>query len=107
MDLVLFEHGQRKKDFQYRSGYFLDQILHGKIDLLLKITGKPEPGARGDEDTYLGQYSFIGNFGFCHARLFHEVGGFAEFPSYGYEDDWLMFKLYKATKNILSLGLSA
>ncbi len=90
--------------FQHRATFFLNQMLRGDTASLLKNSGKPESVVRGDEDTYLGQYSFIGNFGFCHADLFHKVGGFAEYPNTGYEDDWLMFKLYKATKKYSFLG---
>lgn len=39
--------------------------------------------------------TFIGNFGFCRRDSFMDVGGFYEFKEYGFEDDALMFALYK------------
>lgn len=60
--------------------------------------GKPKINSRNN-DYKLLQNSFIGNFGFCKRKLFFKTHGFGDFPHYGFEDDYLMFQLFKITNN--------
>lgn len=51
------------------------------------------------EEQYLAR-TFIGSFGFCNKASFEEVGGFYPFKEYGFEDDALMFFLYRRNRNV-------
>lgn len=51
------------------------------------------------EEDYLAR-TFIGNFGFCSKNSFLRAGGFYPFQSYGFEDDALMFFLYRNNQKV-------
>tara|TARA_Y100001933_G_scaffold265180_1_gene336468 strand:+ start:42535 stop:44718 length:2184 start_codon:yes stop_codon:yes gene_type:complete len=82
-------HWTNDNTFQQRSSALLsgDEIIE-----LGKDTNIPTEG-------HLSK-TFIANFGFCRKEDFLRTGGFEDFGSYGYEDDALMFKLYRDSPHV-------
>lgn len=58
---------------------------------------------RGVDHEWLQNFSFIGHFGFCSKILFERIWGFPDFQWCDFEDDYLMYKCFKAWANFVSL----
>lgn len=58
-------------------------------------TENPPPLLRDNVYKELQLKTFITNYGFCKKTLFDKVGGYPDFPGYGFEDDFFMFKLFE------------
>ncbi len=91
--------------FQKESRVILENLENGNNDLLKKISGIPETISYrgGVTNKNLLAKTFIGNFGFCNRDVFKKSNGFPDFKGYGFEDDYLMFKLFKHDFNLTSL----
>ncbi len=91
--------------FQKESKIIFKNIENGSNDLLKKISGNSETMLYRDGTTNkkLLTKTFIGNFGFCNKDVFNKSSGFPDFRGYGFEDDYLMFKLFKCGFNFISL----
>ncbi|MCX6730064.1 MAG: bis-aminopropyl spermidine synthase family protein [Candidatus Portnoybacteria bacterium] len=91
--------------FQRESKVILKNLENGNNDLLKKISSIPETISYrgGATNKNLLAKTFIGNFGFCNRDVFQKSNGFPDFKGYGFEDDYLMFKLFKHDFNLTSL----
>jgi predicted methyltransferase len=88
--------------FQKRSQKILNKLLNNDYQELISISGEPIHNVRGESDVSLQKVSFIANFGFCKKDIFWKVGGFPDYKGYGFEDDCLMFRLFKEShKHVL------
>ncbi len=55
----------------------------------------PNPEVRKKKDNRHLMRTYIGNFGYVDRKLFKKIGGWCEeFCGYGFEDDFMAFKLY-------------
>ncbi|MFW0837943.1 MAG: bis-aminopropyl spermidine synthase family protein [Candidatus Komeilibacteria bacterium] len=92
------------KMFQKKHRILLKLFENNEIIQLRSMVSSPSVEGRQDDDSahYLSK-TFIGNFGFVKANLIKKVGGFPNFNGYGYEDDFLMFKLYKSYAKMVIL----
>jgi len=81
--------------FQRKSREILSRILNNNYQSLISISGNPTSNVRGDSDVSLQKVSFIANFGFCRKSIFWNIGGFPDYKGYGFEDDYLMFRLFE------------
>lgn len=77
--------------------------LLGENPLVSMQYRKPVPTDRNNNPEIAG-FSFIGNFGYCQRELFKVSGGFPSFRDYGFEDDLLMYKLYKLDPDVAVLS---
>lgn len=91
-----------KRDWTLGKNWFSSQaevlkkhILSGNYSILKKNIGQPDPLIRNKKTAKFLTKSFIGNYGFIHARAFQNLGGFpTQFTGYGLEDDALSFLCY-------------
>ncbi len=81
--------------FQAHSQEVLEEIIIGDFKNLIAHSGKPERGIRGQDDIHMQTKTFIGNLGFCKKSILERIGGFPDFKGYGFEDDYVMFRLYE------------
>jgi glycosyltransferase involved in cell wall biosynthesis len=90
--------------FQNHSTLVLNQVINRHYKDILSHCGKPFPGVRNEKNIDLQLKTFIANFGFCDSKIFKKIGGFPDYKGYGYEDDCLMFKLFRLnyTHSLLS-----
>jgi len=100
-----YDYGYGAKRLWTEEGWFrpmaksvLDDILMGDMRNLLAHSDSPKDGVRGPGDITLAlqKVTFIANFGFCKKKAFQQIGGFPDYDDYGFEDDYLMFRLYEA-----------
>lgn len=72
----------------------LKKIGTQKINSVKKLSHYPQNKKRGGFSAEILTKTFIGNFGFCNRDIFLKVNGFYGFIDYGFEDDYLMYKLF-------------
>jgi predicted methyltransferase len=89
-----------QKDFKTILGSLELKDLSG----IKNISGNSfVPGRQDGAPPILLSKTFIANFGFCKKHLIEEIGGFPDFPDYGYEDDYVIFRLYLLSKKLAIL----
>lgn len=84
--------------FEKNSSLYLSKIKDNDFDWIFESSRSFLPKGidinTGHRD--LTGFSFIGNFGFVNRSLFERVGGFDNrFQTYGGEDDYLAYRLYR------------
>ncbi len=87
---VEFDHGYGAKRYWTKSKWFQDNneiLLNSSNEELLQHIFLPD-------EKHLTR-TFIANFGFCSKESFWKVEGFYNFKEYGFEDDAIMFLLYR------------
>lgn len=89
----LWTHG---KWFQKNTDRILTKIIQRDYDGILSHASNPQSYVRGEQNTDFQTKTFIANFGFCKRKTFDLIGGFPDFKGYGFEDDYLMFRLFEA-----------
>lgn len=76
---------------------FNERLKENDFDWIIKNSIWPTESNKYLELDNLTGYSFPGNMGFISKKLFKKVEGFDErFVGYGFEDDHIAYKLYKA-----------
>jgi len=95
----------KDEQFQQTSNDVLkDLFSSNSLDKIATLkTSPPEVLLEKSYDEILLTRTFISNFGFCRREAFWKVGGYISFPGYGFEDDHLAFKLYKAGYRVVML----
>lgn len=87
--------------FQKKSKTILDSLESGDLRDLKNISVNYFSANRqNNTPPILLSKTFIANFGFCKKHLIEKIGGFPDFPDYGYEDDYVMFRLYLLSKKL-------
>jgi glycosyltransferase involved in cell wall biosynthesis len=86
-----------KSSFQKHSSIILKRMEVDDFNLLRKTSSKLKelPCREEAKNKDLLTRTFIGNFGFCSKNAFNKSGGFLNLKHYGFEDDYLMFQLFK------------
>jgi predicted methyltransferase len=87
----------RKWILQKDFGRTVSQISSTSDDILQKLSNiaidYSATSRYKNEDCY-GDKTFIANFGYCFKSDFVAIGGFPDYADYGYEDDYLIYKLF-------------
>ncbi len=96
-----FDHGYGAKRLWTKPGWFdknskklLADLENGSTKNLKANLGNPPANIRGHNQGILERWTFIANFGFCKRSAFEACGGFPDLQGYGFEDDFLMSRLY-------------
>lgn len=95
----------RENWFQHNSNFILKKLEQKKTSFLRKNSSLPLNNTREDNcNKNLFIKTFIANFGFCKKDKFCAIDGFPNFNGYGFEDDCVMFRLFKAGFKLVFLN---
>lgn len=105
-----YEHGYgaqrlwtKPKWFQKYWKSVLDELANGNTDSLAANSSEAPDGVRGANPAILQSRTFIANFGFCRREAFFAAGSFPDLKGYGFDDDFLMSRLYDAGRSLTLL----
>lgn len=80
--------------FKKNANQLLDMSYRDEAKTLKQNAGSAASSSRHNQFDDLLNKTFITNLGFCRQDDFQTIGGFPDFQGYGFEDDYLMYRLF-------------